>query len=99
VESKIITGLMLLFTLMLVAGVVWPVLHYGPRRMVARKAANIARHTAAIQALEVALGRTGNDPAQHSRLTSNLAWHRAALKALAPDAAAAHSPTSMPLAA
>lgn len=98
-ESKIINGLMLMFTLMLLAGIVLPAMHYGPGRMAARKAANIARHTAAIQALEVALGRTGNDPAQHSRLTSNLAWHRAALKALAPDAAAAQAPASIPLAA
>jgi len=99
VESKIIIGLMMLFTLMLVAGVVWPVLHYGPRRMLAKKHANIARHSAAIHALETALNRTGNDPAQHSRLANNLAWHRAALKALAPDAAAARPAEAAPLAA
>ncbi|WP_439491407.1 hypothetical protein [Blastomonas fulva] len=98
-ESKIVIGLMLMFTLIMIVGVVWPVLHYAPRRMEARKAANIARHAESIAALEVALTRTGNDPALHGKLARNLAWQRASLRQLAPENPAAREPGDLSIAA
>jgi hypothetical protein len=98
-ETKIITGLMLLFSLMLIVGVAWPIAHFAPRRMAAKKIANIARHAEAVDALEVALARAGNDPAQQRRLADSLAWHSAALRALAPEMAAARKANAVPLAA
>jgi hypothetical protein len=42
-----------------------------------------------VAALEIAVANVGTDAAQKARLTVSLEWHRRALAALAPDAAAA----------
>jgi len=98
-EHKIVTGLMLMFTLMLIGGITLPIMHYGPRKLDERKARKIAEHAEAVTALETALARAGNDPAQQARLVSSLNWHRSALATLAPDMATARPASSLPLAA
>jgi len=98
-EHKIVTGLMLMFSLMLIGGIVLPIMHYGPRKLDERKARKVAEHAEAITALETALARSGNDTALQARLASNLDWHRRALAALAPGMLTAGQTERLPLAA
>lgn len=74
--------LMVTFTFVLIAGTWLYLERQLPRMMKARTDRNIATHASAVEALEIAVARTDNDPAQAARLAANLQVHRNALKAL-----------------
>lgn len=77
----------------------WYVEAVFPRQMVRRTARQVDLHRGAVEALDVALGRAGNDQAQHERLAAQRSWHLAQLSALAPADAEAFAPIELARAA
>lgn len=73
----------------LVAAAWWLVEAAAPRWMADRTKRQIMLHRNAVEALDIAIPRAGNDADQHARLTANRAYHLAALANLAPAEAAA----------
>ena len=88
----IINGLMVFFTLTTIAVIAYPIVKILPSWLEGAVHRKIAFHRDAIIALEVAIDRAGNDPAQHARLTTQLARNKAALTALAPADAPGAAP-------
>jgi hypothetical protein len=93
-----IAVIMVVGTGALVAAAWWLIEAVAPRKMAERTARQIALHRDAVAALEIAVANVGTDAAHKARLTVSLEWHRSALAALAPDAAAA-LPADLKLAA
>ncbi len=86
--SLIITGLMGFFSVTTVAIIAYPIVRLTPSWLEGRLNRQIAFHRQAATALEQAVMQAAGDAAQQARLAAQLAFHRAALKDLAPDAAA-----------
>ncbi|WP_416907512.1 MAG: hypothetical protein ACMVO5_10805 [Polymorphobacter sp.] len=89
-----IAVIMVVGTGALVAAAWWLIEAIAPRKMAERTVRQIALHKAAVEALDVAIPRAGNDAAQAARLTASREWHLAALNALAPAEAAALNDTT-----
>jgi hypothetical protein len=82
--SPIINGLMVFFSATTVAVIAYPIVKLLPswlERSIYRK---VAFHRDAIAALDLAISRNGDDPAQRARLVTQADFHRSALAALAP---------------
>jgi|GEM_PF-6990027 len=74
--------LMITLTFLLVAGVWLFAEKTIPKMMRDRLARESVTHASAVEALEIAIARSGNDTAQLERLTASLNTHRSALRAL-----------------
>jgi hypothetical protein len=83
-----IAVIMVVGTGVLLAVAWWAVEAVVPRKMAERTVRQIALHKNAVEALDIAIPRAGNDAEQLARLTANREWHLAALNALAPAEAA-----------
>jgi hypothetical protein len=84
-----IAVIMVVGTGALVAAAWWLIEAVTPRWMAERTAKQVVLHRNAVEALDVAIPRAGNDAAQQARLVASREWHLAALNALAPAEAAA----------
>jgi hypothetical protein len=84
-----IAVIMVVGTGALVAASWWLIESVTPRWMADRTAKQVVMHRNAVEALDVAIPRAGNDAEQQARLVANREWHLAALNALAPAEAAA----------
>ncbi len=88
-----IAVIMVVGTGALVAAAWWLIEAVAPRWMAERTVRQIALHRNAVEALDIAIPRAGNDAAQQARLVASRDWHLAALNALSPaDAAALSTP-------
>lgn len=87
--SSIIDGMAIVFTLTTIAVVLYPIIRLTPSWLEGSLGKRIAFHRAAADALETALTRSHNDPAQGDRLEAQLRYHRASLATLAPSHPAA----------
>lgn len=79
------SGLALFFTCTTVLAFVFPLAKLLPFWLDRRLQGLVAFHRAAAATIAEALPRNHNDPAHHARLAAQLAYHRAALAALAPE--------------
>lgn len=92
--APIINGLMIFFSLTTVAVIAYPLVKLLPSWLERRVYRNIAFHRDAVAALGVAIDRAGTDAEQQARLQRQHDYHRAALAALAPDAAMVSPPAA-----
>ena len=83
------TYMAIVFTIITFAVIMFPIIKLAPSRLARRMNGRVAFHRDAIAALTTAIERS-DDPEQRERLTSQLAYQRAAFAQIAPaDAKAA----------
>lgn len=82
--SALIDGMMIFFSVTTVAVLLYPLIRLTPSWLEASLGKKIAFHRAAAAALETAIERAHNDPAQRARLQAQHDYHRVSLATLAP---------------
>jgi hypothetical protein len=87
--SPVVNGLMVVLSITTIAVFLYPIVKLAPSWRERALHKKIIFHRQATAALDAAMARTQNDPAEFDRLAAQHARHRAALNALAPGEAVA----------